>query len=114
MTTVSLRNYRQAPRKVRLVTDLIRGKKVEKAMTMLQFVGKRAGEPIAKLLKSGIAAALASDTSLTKDALHVESIRVDKGFTYKRMRPRAFGRGAAIHKETSHVLLTLSGAKSAK
>ena len=108
MATATLKNYRQAPRKVRLVADLIRGKQVDKASTILTFAGKRAGGPIDKLLRSAVASALLMDASVPREALHVSSIQVDQGFVYKCMRPRAFGRGAPIHKATSHVMITVA------
>ena len=107
MTTVHLRNYRQAPRKVRLLAGLVRGKGVDKARSLLAFSGKRAWLPIDKLLQSAVAAAKENGVSSNTKELYIEKMTVDKGFTYKRMRPRAFGRGAPIHKETSHISLTL-------
>lgn len=97
----ALNNYRQSPRKVRLVGDLIKGQSVEKALAQLQFLPKRASEPIAKLLRSAIANA----DGVT--GLMVGNVRVDSGSTLKRMRPRARGSAARINKRTSRVLLTL-------
>lgn len=101
-----LKNYRQSPRKVRLVADLIKGKNVEQAIVSLDFLPKRASTPIKKLLVSAVANA----KNLGKDAanLFVKELRVDKGIVMKRMMPRAMGRGARINKRTSNVSLLLS------
>ena len=112
MTTVKLNNYRQASRKVRLLADLIRGKRADRAAVALSFAGKRAADPVAKLLASGIAAEKQTDATASPETLYVTSIFVNKGFIYKRMRPRAFGRGAPIRKETCHVTLTLGQGKA--
>ena len=98
-----LKNYRQAPRKVRLVADLIRGKRVEEAQLALSFLPKRAATPMLKLLNSAVANA--SDAS-TEDLI-VREIRVDKGVVLKRFMPRARGAAHSIHKHASHVVLVL-------
>lgn len=100
-----LKNYRQSPRKVRLVTDLVKGKPVQKALTTLDFTPKRAVLAIKKLIESAIANAVQSGVS--KDTLKIKNITVDEGFTLKRMMPRAHGRGARINKRTSHIHVTL-------
>ncbi len=106
MVKAELKNYRQSPRKVRLVADLIRGKKVDEALTLLTFTTKRSSDPIKKLLESAIANA-DHNFSLKKQDLFVKEIRVDEGYTMKRFRARAFGRAASIRKRTSHVLINL-------
>lgn len=100
-----LKNYRQSPRKVRLVADLVKGKKVDEALIELDFLVKRASAPIKKLVNSAVANAknLGKDTSV----LFVKDLRVDKGLVMKRMMPRAMGRGARINKRTSHVTVIL-------
>jgi len=100
-----LKNYRQAPRKVRLVAKLIKGKDVEKAIVILDFLVKRAGLPIKKLLLGAVANAL--QIGVEKENLFVKELRVDKGVTMKRMKPRAMGRGFRINKRTSHITLVL-------
>ncbi len=102
----SLSNYRQAPRKVRLVADLIKGKSVARAELELKHLAKRAALPMEKLLASAVANAKVGGADA--ENLIVKNVRVDKGLVMKRMMPRAFGRGAPIHKHTSHVELTLS------
>lgn len=101
-----LNNLRMAPRKVRLIADLIKRKPALEAEAQLKFQNKRAARPILKLLKSGIASAI-NNFSLSADNLYVLNIFVDEGQKLKRFRPRAFGRAGAIHKKTSHITLIL-------
>lgn len=102
----SLKNYRQSPRKVRLVADAIRGKKVADARTILTFLPKRAAKPIKKLLESALANATQAKQG-TEATLTVERIEVNKGLTMKRIMPRARGSAYPIHKHSSHVSITL-------
>jgi large subunit ribosomal protein L22 len=104
--TAKLRYLRIAPRKVRLVADLIRGKTVEQAQTILNFVRKRATRPLLKLLNSAIANAH-HNFQLEKNNLYISEIRVDEGPKLKRWRPRARGQAFEIQKKTSHVTLVL-------
>lgn len=101
-----LRNYRQSPRKVRLLADLIRGKKVSRALPVLRVVSKRAAEPMKKLLESAIANAKNND-NISEDMLFVKEVRVDEGPTLKRIRARARGSAFAIRKRTSHISIVL-------
>ena len=101
-----LKNYRQAPRKVRLVAGLIQGKKVEEAIPMLDFLAKRAGSPIKKLLLSAVANA--AQMGIEKENLYIKELRVDKGIVMKRMMPAAMGTGHRINKRTSHVAILLA------
>lgn len=100
-----LKNYRQSPRKVRLVTDLVKGKKVDQALHQLTFTPKRIVPVIKKLLESAIANAVHGGAD--KTALKVKNITVNEGFVLKRMMPRARGVGARINKRTSHIEVTL-------
>jgi len=100
-----LKNYRQAPRKVRLVASLVKGKNVNEAIAELDFLAKRAGLPIKKLLLSAVANA--KSMGVDANNLFVKELRVDKGITMKRMMPRAMGRGHRINKRTSHLNLLL-------
>jgi large subunit ribosomal protein L22 len=102
-----LHNYRQSPRKVRLVADLIRGKSVGDANTELSFLIKRAALPFQQLLASAVANAK-MNFDMNPDNLYVSDVRVDKGVVLKRMMPRAMGRASRINKRTSHVLLVLA------
>jgi large subunit ribosomal protein L22 len=104
MAVAKLKNYRQSPRKVRLVADFIRGKKAQKALDELKFVNKRVSEAIQKLLKSAIANAVQND-KLDVDSLRISEIRIDDGVTLKRIRARARGRAARILKRTSNISL---------
>lgn len=101
-----LKNYRQSPRKVRLVTDLIKGKKVTNALDTLNFTTKRAVPVVKKLLESAIANAV--HAGVVADTLKIKNITVDEGIVLKRMMPRARGVGARINKRTSHIHITLS------
>ncbi len=101
-----LNRLRIAPRKVRLVADLIRGKDIKQARAMLQFTLKKAALPLAKLLESAIANAK-NNFKMTEDNLRIAKITVDQGRTLKRFRPVSRGRTAMIQKKTSHITLTL-------
>ena len=100
VATAKLRHLRIAPRKVRLVADMIRGKDIEEALSILAFNGKRSSVPLAKLLRSAVANADQKD-GVDIDRLFVETITVDGGPTIKRFRPRAMGRATPILKRTS-------------
>lgn len=106
----TLKNYRQSPRKVRLVADTIRGMGVMEAMTQLAFVSKRSALPIKKLLESAVANA--KSHSLLPEDLVVKEIAVDAGSTLYRSRPRSRGMANPIRKRTSQVSVTLSPKKS--
>jgi large subunit ribosomal protein L22 len=101
-----LKNYRQSPRKVRLVAGLIRGKSVDEALVQLRFLAKRAGEPIEKLLLSAVSNA--KNMGVEKENLFIKEISVDKGIVMKRMMPAAMGTGHRINKRTSHVQIVLA------
>lgn len=106
VSTARLRHLRVGPRKVRLVADLIRGKNVEEALNILQFVDKRSARPLAKLVKSAVANA-DEKPGVDVDRLYIKTLMVDGGPTIKRFRPRAMGRAAPILKRTSHVTVHL-------
>ncbi len=101
-----LKNYRQAPRKVRLVASLVQGKNVAEAIAELDFLAKRAGLPIKKLLLSAVSNA--KQMGIEKENLFIKELRVDKGITMKRMMPAAMGSGHRINKRTSHLNLLLA------
>ncbi|MAQ77198.1 50S ribosomal protein L22 [Candidatus Campbellbacteria bacterium] len=102
----TLKNYRQSPRKVRLVADLIRGKKVNQALVELEFLPKRATEVMTKLISSAAANA-EHNFKVNQDELIIKDITVDKGITLKRYRPRARGVAKRINKRTSNIALSL-------
>ncbi len=100
-------NYlRIAPRKVRLVADLIRGKTVEEAETLLSFLPQKSALPLVKLLKSAIASAK-NNLQLEPANLYIAKIMVNEGPKLKRWRPRARGQAYEIQKKTSHIVLVL-------
>src|SRR5674476_705993 len=101
-----LKNYRQSPRKVRLVAGLIKGKSVAQAVAELDFLAKRAGLPIKKLLLSAVANA--KQIGIEAENLFIKELRVDKGIVMKRMMPAAMGTGHRINKRTSHINLLLA------
>ncbi len=103
-----LKNYRQAPRKVRLVADSVRGKQVSVALIELSHMTQKAAPVIKNLIASAVANAGGVDTAVSPEALKVDRITVDKGTTYTRFRPRAFGRAAPINRESSHVRVELA------
>lgn len=105
-----LKNYRQAPRKVRLVADMIRGKRVGDAMTLLTFTPKKASLQMKKLVASAAANAKQKGVADT-DGLVIKEIRVDKGFSFRRFFPRSRGRATPIEKQNSHITIELNEAK---
>ncbi|MEX0933215.1 MAG: 50S ribosomal protein L22 [Candidatus Paceibacterota bacterium] len=105
-----LKNYRQSPRKVRLVADLVRGKRADESLLTLEFTPKRASETVAVLIESAVANAMNNDNK-KRENLFISEITVDEGFTLKRHRPRARGRASKIRKRTSHITVTLAEKK---
>ncbi|TSC53226.1 MAG: large subunit ribosomal protein L22 [Parcubacteria group bacterium LiPW_72] len=101
-----LRHLHIAPRKVRLVINLIRGLEVGRALDQLSVIKQRAARPVFKLLKSAIANA-EHNFNLDKNNLYIKEIRADEGPSLKRWQPRAFGRAHPIIKRASHVSLIL-------
>lgn len=109
----SLDTYNQSPRKVRLVTDLVKGKKVADAIAALAFLPKRAALPVQKLIES------AADNAKQKGEdvadLRVTDIRVDSAGMLVRGMPRAMGRSAPIRRRRSRIFVRLSAdSKAAK
>ncbi|MEK7123290.1 MAG: 50S ribosomal protein L22 [Patescibacteria group bacterium] len=105
--TAQLNYLRMAPRKVRLVANLMKKTDVLSAATQLRFLPKRASKPLLKLLNSAVTNA-EKNFNLKKESLFIENITVSQGPTLKRSQPRAFGRAFPIHKQTSHITLELS------
>ena len=100
-----LRNYRQSPRKVRLLADLVRGKKVKEALATLQFADKKAAGPFAKVINSAHANAIQAGAK--SDTLIISKVTVDKGTIMKRFIPRARGSASRINKRNSHITVEL-------
>jgi len=105
--TATLKNYRQSPRKVRLLAEFIKGKETKEAITLLRFSDKRASDPIAKLLESAVANVRNAGAG-AKDLFRVVNMTVDQGIVMKRSMPRARGRAFPIKKRTSHVTITIA------
>ena len=100
---------RIAPRKARVVADLIRGKDVGEALMTLEFLRKSAAPVVKKLIESALANAHHQDSAADADDLYVSRITVDKGPNRqnRRWRPRAMGRATRIVKGTSHIMVEL-------
>ncbi|MFO7172000.1 MAG: 50S ribosomal protein L22 [Bacillota bacterium] len=101
------RYIRIAPRKCRVVIDLIRGKSVKEAETILRFVPKRAAKPILKVLKSAVANA-EHNYNMNPENLVVAKAYVDQGPTLKRWHPRMRGQAFPILKRTSHITVVVA------
>lgn len=104
--TATLRFARISARKVKIVADLIRGKKVDEALAIVKFTPKASSETIEKLLKSAIANA-ENNHGMNRGNLVVSEIYANQGPTMKRIRPAAKGSASRIRKRTSHVTIKL-------
>lgn len=102
----SVKNARIAPRKVKIVLDLIRNKPVDYAMATIKHTPKAACEYLEKLLKSAVANA-ENNHNMDKDNLYIAECFVSEGPIMKRVMPRAQGRAFRIFKRTSHITLVL-------
>ena len=105
-----LKTHNQPPRKVRLVTDLVKGKSVAQALAALKFLPKRAAEPVAKVIQS--AAANARVRGENVDELVVQSIIVENAGMLKKYMPRAMGRATLIRRRKSRIKVELAPAHS--
>ncbi len=103
--TAQLNDYRQSPRKVRLVANSLRGKKVNDVLDTLPFLAKRSADPLAKLIRSALANA--KNLSIDTDSLVIKEIRVDGGKILYRRQPASRGRAHPIRKRTSHISVVL-------
>ncbi len=108
-----LNNCPTSPRKMRLVADLIRGEKVERALNILRFSQKEASRRLEKLVLSAVAnwQAKNEDADIEAADLFIKEIRVDGGSMLKRLRPAPQGRAHRIRKRSNHVTVVL-GAKN--
>lgn len=102
-----LRNVPTSPRKMRLVADLVRGQRVNKALSMLKFEANHGAAKLEKLLLSAIAnwQAKNEDANLEEADLYIKEIQVDGGKMLKRLRPAPQGRAHRIRKRSNHVTL---------
>ena len=107
VSSAKLSYVRIAPRKVRLVADLVRGLDVDEALRVLKFTRKRSAPVVHKLISSALANAVDRDPSLDVEELYVKTIYVDGGPTLRRFLPRAQGRATKILKRTSHIKVEL-------
>ena len=105
----SARFVRITPLKARRVVDMVRGMRVDEALSLLQFAPQAASETVYKVLESAIANAETTE-GLDAGDLVVSVARVDEGPTMKRWRPRAQGRATRILKRTSHITLAVQPA----
>lgn len=107
LVEAKVKYIRMAPRKVRLVADVVRGMNAEEAQKVLYFTVKRSTNPVLKLLNSAIANA-EHNFNMKKENLYIAEIKVDGGPIIKRFRPRARGSTSAIQKKTSHISIKLA------
>jgi large subunit ribosomal protein L22 len=98
---------RIAPRKARLVMDMIRGRDVDDAITMLKFAKQRASGMIEKVVRSAVANAIEQDTAVRRNALYVAQAWVDPGPIIKRFQPKDRGKAYSIQKKTSHLVVVV-------
>ncbi len=105
----TLKQYRQSPRKVRLLAGLIRGKSVNRALSELKYTPKRASHTITKLIESAVSNA--SSTGKDKNDLFIKDVQVNEGKTLYRVLPMSRGRAFRIRKRTSHVDIVLGEKK---
>lgn len=114
MTSIAkLRYLRIAPRKVRLVVNLVKGKKVSEAQDILKFTRKKAADSVLKTLNSAIASAK-NNSQLDESGLYISKITVDEGPKLKRWLPRAKGMATPLQKKMSHITIELDAVKGAK
>lgn len=104
------RYIRISARKVKIVIDLVRGKKVDDALAILAYTPKAASIVVEKLIKSAIANG-ENNLEMNRDTLFIAQIFANQGPTLKRTMPRAMGRAFRIRKRTSHVTVVLEEAK---
>jgi large subunit ribosomal protein L22 len=97
-----------SPKKMRLVVNLVRGKKVEDALAILTFSPTPAARAVAKVVKSAAANA-DNNLEISPSGLRIASISADKGHVLKRFRPRARGRVSPILKRSSHITVVVAG-----
>lgn len=107
VVSATLRHARLSPQKARLVADQLRGLPVERAIEVLSFARPKAASTLKKVLESAIANAEHNEGADVDD-LHVGTVHVDQGPTFRRYRARARGRAGRITKRTSHITVTVT------
>lgn len=103
--TAKHRFARISPRKARLLMDLVRGRNVDDALTLLRFNKKRASGMVEKVIRSAVANATEQDVAPKRNALFVKACWVDAGPTIKRFQPKDRGKAYSIMKRTSHLVV---------
>ena len=106
--TATLRYLKASPQKVRLIVDLVRGKKVEEALQILRFTKKTAAKDLEKLVRSAVANAENTEAGVDTDELVVSKIYVNEGPRDKRIQPAPMGRAFGIQKRKAHVTVHVS------
>jgi large subunit ribosomal protein L22 len=106
--TATLRYLKVSPQKVRLVADLIRGKRVDEALSILRFTKKSSAKDLEKLLRSAVANAETKEGGVDTDELVVSKIFVNEGPREKRIQPAPMGRAFRIQKRKAHVTVHVS------
>jgi large subunit ribosomal protein L22 len=106
--TATLKYLKASPQKVRLVADLVRGKKVEEALQILHFTKKSSAKDLEKLLRSAVANAENKETNVDVDDLVVSKIYVNEGPREKRVQPAPMGRAYRIQKRKAHITVHVS------
>jgi large subunit ribosomal protein L22 len=106
MARAFLKGFRESPRRVRMVAEMIRGKKAEDALAILAFQPRKAAKMLTKVLNSAIANATENDEA-DADALVVTKVEIDGGPIQKRWLPRSMGRANRLNRRTSHVTVTV-------
>ncbi len=112
----TLRNCPTSPRKMRLVTDMVRGAEINRALDMLKYSPKEASNTLEKLLLSAIANWQAKNEGVRVEEsnLYVKEIYVNQARTLKRLRPAPQGRAHRIRKRSNHVTVVLDSANTAE
>ena len=106
--TATLRYLKGSPQKIRLIVDLVRGKKVEEALQILRFTKRTVAKDLEKLLRSAIANAENKENAPDVDELVVSKIYVNEGPREKRVQPAPMGRAYRIQKRQAHVTVHVS------
>ncbi|MDR1775913.1 MAG: 50S ribosomal protein L22 [Actinomycetes bacterium] len=107
------KHQRIAPRKARLVVDLIRGKSVDEARAIVKFSTRAAAETVEKVLNSAVANAEHKEDHVKAETLYVSEAYVDEGPTLKRIRAGAKGMAKRINKRSCHITIVLDQIKEA-
>ncbi len=110
MARAMLRGFRESPRRIRMVADMIRGKRVVEALSILRFQERKAAKMLSKVLTSAIANATENEKA-DADRLVVSGVTVDGGTIQKRWMSRSMGRANRLNRRTSHVTVVVAEAQ---